>query len=441
MNNSFVTIWNLIFILFIFQGFHASRVFHLQHVFYENMVYRGRLFGKFLHITDLHVDPYYLESSDPTSFCHRYSPNSVLNIAGKFGLLSSPCDSPYPLTNSTFEFMRSNFKDIDFVVFTGDSVRHDKDKSFKRTEEQVLDGHRRHYIFILVNALLFCKMPSLGNNDEFEHNRLSEGPNDLFSNLTQIWAPLKLNLTSDFLNGGYYRQDIHSKFSILNLNSMYFYKKNKLLRDCDIMDSGGALQLKWLERELKNARDERRKIYISQHVPPLEDTNEILYSPACFNAYVQLIGKYSDVICGHFTGHTDKDSLAFVTANENEDTYSISALNDTHILSTIATNNIVLALTNAPSLKPTHNPAIRQYEYSTRYWDFGSLKDYKQYFVNLTEANEIGEAIWRVEYIASKTYGMNSLGAKDWARVLKDFQSPDSDTWKLYVKHMTVSGP
>ncbi|CAG8611210.1 22519_t:CDS:2, partial [Dentiscutata erythropus] len=403
MDNSFVAIWNLILVLFIFQGCHASRVFHLQHVFYENVIYRQRLFGKFLHITDLHVDPYYLESSDPTSFCHRYSPNSILNIAGKFGILSAPCDSPYPLTNSTFEFMRSNFKDIDFIVYTGDSVRHDKDKSFKRTEEQVLDGHKRVVQFLLkyIDLSRIKFMPSLGNNDEFEHNRLVEGPNDLFSNLTQIWAPLKLNLTSDFLNGGYYRQDIHRKFSVLNLNSMYFYKKNKLLRDCDIMDSAGALQLKWLERELKNARDEGRRIYISQHVPPLEDTR-----------------------------HTDKDSLAFVTANENEDTYSIIALNETHILSKIATNNIVLALTNAPSLKPTHNPAIRQYAYSTRNWDFGSLKDYKQYFVNLTEANEIGEAIWRLEYKASKTYGMNSLGAEDWARVLKDFQAPDSDTWK-----------
>lgn len=128
------------------------------------------------------------------------------------------------------------------------------------------------------------------------HNQLPKGPNDLFSNLSQIWAPLNLNLTTHFLNGGYYRQDIHSnKFSVLNLNSMYFYKKNKLLEDCNITDSAGALQLEWLERELKNARQEKRMVYISQHVPPMDDTS-------CFYSYVQLIGKYSDVICGHFTG-------------------------------------------------------------------------------------------------------------------------------------------
>ncbi|RIB23918.1 Metallo-dependent phosphatase-like protein [Gigaspora rosea] len=443
MNHSIFTIQNLILIFFIFQGCHASREFHLQYVFYKNLIYNEKLFGKFLHITDLHVDPYYLESSDPISFCHRYSPNPILNIAGKFGILSTPCDTPFALSNSTFEFMRSNFEDIDFIIYTGDAVRHDRDKLFKRTEDQVLDGHRRlvEYIQQYFDLSKIKFMPSLGNNDEFEHNKLPKGPNDLFSNLSQIWAPLNLNLTTHFLNGGYYRQDIHNKFSVLNLNSMYFYKKNKLLEDCNITDSAGTLQLEWLERELKNARQEKRMVYISQHVPPVDDANEELYSPACFYKYVQLIGKYSDVICGHFTGHTDKDTLAFVTADEEKDKYSIFALNETHILSTIATNNVVLTLTNAPSVKPTHNPAIRLYEYSTTYRNFGVLKDYIQYFVNLTEANEIGEAIWRVEYIASRTYGMNALGARDWAMVLKEFQSPDSETWRLYVKHITVSGP
>ncbi|CAG8805739.1 11433_t:CDS:2, partial [Dentiscutata erythropus] len=92
----------------------------LQECFIYNMFLMkcglpSKIIRKFLHIADLHVDPYYLELSDPTSFCHHYSPNSILNIAGN----------------------------IDLIVYTGDSVRHDKDKSFKRTEEQVLDGHGR----------------------------------------------------------------------------------------------------------------------------------------------------------------------------------------------------------------------------------------------------------------------------------------------------------
>ncbi|CAG8660522.1 30208_t:CDS:2, partial [Racocetra persica] len=362
----------------------------------------------------LHIDPYYLESSDPTSFCHRYSPNPVLNIAGKF----------------------------DFIVYTGDSVRHDKDKAFKRTEEQVLDAHKTvvEYVRKYFDLSRIKFIPTLGNNGEFEHNRLSQGPNAVLGNLSQIWAPLNLNLTSDFIKGGYFRQDIHSKLSVLSLNSLYFYKKNKIAPDCNVTDGPGALQLEWFERELKSARHEGRKIYISQHVSPLDDSNVVAYSPACFDAYVQLIGKYSDIICGHFTGHTDKDTVSFVTSTgKDEDAYSIFVLNETHASNITSVEDVVLVLTNAPSVKPTHNPAIRLYEYSTLTRNIGTLKDYTQYFVNLTEANEIGEAIWRIEYVASETYGMSSLKTKEWTRVLNKFRVPDSYAWKLYVKHITVS--
>ncbi|CAG8721422.1 7258_t:CDS:2, partial [Scutellospora calospora] len=85
---------------------------------------------------------------------------------------------------------------------------------------------------------------------------------------------------------------INPKLSVLNLNSMYFYFKNKEVSDCNVTNSPGAFQLKWLERELQSARDEKRRIYIAQHKS---------YFPECFDSYVQLLGKYSDVLRGHFT--------------------------------------------------------------------------------------------------------------------------------------------
>ncbi|CAG8663666.1 13051_t:CDS:2, partial [Racocetra fulgida] len=364
----------------------------------------------------LHTDPYFLESSDPTSFCHRYSPNPVLNIAGKFGILSAPCDSPYPLTNSTFEFMRTNFSDIDFIVYTGDSVRHDKDKAFKRTQEQVLDTHRtvveyvRKYFdisrikfVISVSSSSSCNGSLLKSSLCIEHNRLSQGPNDLLGNLSQIWAPLNLNLTSDFIKGGYFRQDIHSKISVLSLNSMYFYKKNTIVPDCNVTDGPGALQLEWFERELKSARHEGRKIYISQHVPPLDDSN----------------------------------TLSFVTsASKDEDAYSIFVLNETHVSNISSVDDVVLVLTNAPSIKPIEssinistaiyiNSGTVKLDSSSESSCMSLTVLQQSYFVNLTEANGIGEAIWRIEYVASETYGMNSLETKEWTRVLNKFRVPD----------------
>ncbi len=126
--------------------------------------------------------------------------------------------------------------------------------------------------FLALNSNFLFLFFFLG--DQIDHNQLEGGPNTLFSNLTRIWEPLKLNLTSDFANGGYFRQDINSKLSVFSLNSMYFFNSNEQIKDCDHEKSPGAIQLEWIEFQLKSARREGRKVLISQHVPPLGSDGE-----------------------------------------------------------------------------------------------------------------------------------------------------------------------
>lgn len=85
------------------------------------------------------MDPYYREGSDVSSFCHRKDGNTEKGVAGKFGVLGSDCDSPKALVEAAFEFMKDQAPDADFVVYTGDSTRHDRDKQLKRTREQVTE--------------------------------------------------------------------------------------------------------------------------------------------------------------------------------------------------------------------------------------------------------------------------------------------------------------
>ncbi|CAG8703622.1 13263_t:CDS:2, partial [Dentiscutata erythropus] len=314
---------------------------------------------------DFHIDPHYVYPSDPSTVCHRKSHDSSKNTGGMYGALRIECDSPLRLLKETFEFIKNNFRDVDFVIYTGDTLRHNFDPYIPLEEGDVLDGHR-----------------------------LAEGPNTLLDNVTEIWSPLNLNLTSDFTRGGYFRQDIHPKLSFLSLNSLYFMNENLEVSDCDKKDSAGAKQLKWLKFQLKSARKDHRKVY----VPPLYIHGQKSYKPACLYNYVQMIGKYSDVIYGHFTGHTNGDTLTFVAASHelNED--------------------VVLVLNNAPSIVPVNNPAIRVYKYSTDDENFGTLLDYTQYYTNLTEANEKGKLRWDVEYEARELYKVNKLRRKDWAK-------------------------
>jgi hypothetical protein len=103
------------------------------------------LTGKFLHITgnyfttlkyihyylhraffvfaDIHIDPNYLEGADPNSYCHKHGKKRSKQ-AGKYGALGTQCDSPVPLVKATFDFLKKEIQDIDFIIYTGDTARH-----------------------------------------------------------------------------------------------------------------------------------------------------------------------------------------------------------------------------------------------------------------------------------------------------------------------------
>ncbi|CAG8537184.1 9313_t:CDS:2 [Funneliformis mosseae] len=422
-------IWNIEAIPFDQNDFHSTQL-----RFQINEINNKEFSGKFLHITDLHLDPYYLTNSKPKKYCHRYAKKSKNNISGKFGTLGSNCDSPYALLDSAFSFLKDNLHDADFVIYTGDSLRHDRDSKIPFSKDDVISGHKTvvQYVTETFDLSKTKFIPTLGNNDEWEHNQLEGGPNTLFGNLTQIWTPLNLNLTSDFTNGGYFRQDINSKLSVFSLNSMFFYESNDQIKDCDNKKSPGAIQLEWLKNQLKNARREKRRVLIAQHVPPLDSDGESSFLPQCEDEFVQLLGEFSDIISGHFTGHTNLDTLTFLTESENVNgKYSLYYLDKDEGPSKKSFDNIILVLNNAPSIVPG--------KYSTSSETFGALSDYIQYYLDIEKANEIGKSEWEVEYIASETYNMKQLSPSEWANVLNEMESEHSESWQNYLKFITVS--
>lgn len=91
--------------------------------------------GRFLHITDFHPDPFYKEGSDPAQQCHAGE-----GTAGAYGDAILGCDSPMVLMNDTIKWVSDNLQDkIDFIVWTGDNVRHDNDRQYPRTEMNIFE--------------------------------------------------------------------------------------------------------------------------------------------------------------------------------------------------------------------------------------------------------------------------------------------------------------
>lgn len=83
-----------------------------------------------------------MEGTDVAHFCHTSKGDTKKGVAGRFGTLGSKCDSPTALVEAAFDFMSAQAPDADFVIYTGDSVRHDRDKKLKRTKAQVLEIQR-----------------------------------------------------------------------------------------------------------------------------------------------------------------------------------------------------------------------------------------------------------------------------------------------------------
>jgi len=193
-------------------------------------------------IADIHPDPFYdaYSSTETGSFCHRGH-----GAAGYYGAETSDCDSPLTLVNATFSWIAEHLADdIDFVIWTGDSARHDNDEEIPRTEAQVLGQNR-----MLVNKFKevfgweneddgggrgggregragpfkIPIVPTFGNNDILPHNIFVKGPNRWTKNyLTDVWRDIVPEAQKHaFERGGWFFVEvIPNKLAVFSLNTM-----------------------------------------------------------------------------------------------------------------------------------------------------------------------------------------------------------------------------
>lgn len=87
--------------------------------------------GHFLMVTDPHLDIYYEVGSHKKTMCHRETGGG----AQEFGERNLECDTPNATISSVMDFATT--LDVDFVLYGGDSARHDHDSDFPRTEDEV----------------------------------------------------------------------------------------------------------------------------------------------------------------------------------------------------------------------------------------------------------------------------------------------------------------
>lgn len=281
----------------------------------KDVVYHGR----FLHITDMHPDLLNKLNSSIVRKCHKRDPKALPDeLSHKFGDSMSGCDSPIYLYEDTLAWIRENLKDkIDFVIWTGDNVRHDNDRSNPRLESDIFSmnqkvADRMETTFMddgeeekMPQERRVKIVPSLGNNDVYPHNLVAPGPTLQTREMYKIWrsfVPAEQMHTFD--RGIYYfREVIPGKLAVLSINTLYFFKSNPLNDNCDGRKQPGYKLFEWLSITLKELRRRHMKVWLSGHVPPIP--KNLHYS--CYTKMAVWMHEYRDIIIGGVWGHMNTD--------------------------------------------------------------------------------------------------------------------------------------
>lgn len=241
-----------------------------------------KLHGRFLHITDIHPDPYYVEGSSIDAVCHTGKPSKKKDVAPKFGKAMSGCDSPVILMEETLRWIKENLRDkIDFVIWTGDNIRHDNDRKHPRTEAQIFDmnnivADKMTELFSAGNEedprdFDVSVIPSLGNNDVFPHNMFALGPTLQTREYYRIWknfVPQQQQRTFD-RSASFLTEVIPGKLAVLSINMLYLFKANPLVDNCNSKKEPGYQLLLWFGYVLEELRSRGMKVWLSGHVPPI----------------------------------------------------------------------------------------------------------------------------------------------------------------------------
>ncbi|CAL1536690.1 unnamed protein product [Lymnaea stagnalis] len=373
--------------------------------------------GYFWHVTDFHYDHTYSTSK---LSCNDDVPNLL-----KFG--DYWCDSTWELVVDSIQAMASIKSDVDFLIWTGDTVAHISDANL--TVDLNLEIVRNITEFINTTFQAAKVYASLGNHDFYPSGQARDKDDDHFyTRVGALWEEWIINQTGakeDIRKGGYYAVKVQPKIRLLALNTNLYYTSDKLTPN--LTDPTG--QFEWMERQLNSSRANKEKVIITGHVPPglfIPEYSDWFW-PQFKKTFMKIMFDYSDVIVVTHFGHDHADSFKLL---QNDD------------------GSKMIPQFNAPSVTPwrykipaktgdAHNPGIRLIKYDR---DTGKPLDYTQYYINITQANAAQKSNWQPLYNFTAAYGVADMtpdSLKMFFQKLKD--EPDSKLYQKFCNHWVVS--
>ncbi|XP_015775401.1 PREDICTED: acid sphingomyelinase-like phosphodiesterase 3a [Acropora digitifera] len=363
---------------------------------------------KFLHVSDIHLDPFYNQSMDKDTYCHKSNGSkTTADYKAPYGRIG--CDSPEWLWESTLRAMKS--KGADFMLLTGDSAAHgmtDTQGSHKVLHAMSLVSSKAHEMFPEIPIF-----PCFGNNDLPGHYILPNS-SEWYETVLSYWSPLILcskcppnvtktttpeKLKKTFLNGGYYSANIASKLSVESTTFFLeiapdFFLYCKLLEN---LEQGDPFDFSYF--------------WISKYT----------------KRFVNIVGKFHTIIAGQFYAHTHKHD------------FRLQILNSTGAATEEKSSKSFALQTASVSPVYSNNPAFKVFKLNTMK---KAVLDYDQFYLDLVVATEFLNPVWQFDYTFSKKFP-SKRKVIDAERIDELNQQLISQTdgrfWNSYIKGTTAN--
>ena len=406
--------------------------------------------GQFLHISDLHFNPFYDGSLFP-----QLSSQPVENWAGILDKSQPPTfnlmgqDSNYFLIESALDEARRRLPAPDFLLVSGDFLAHNWQISYDRLAKlsHVVDPEAFRAFTAKAVQFLAAELkrrypttpilPVLGNGDSDcgDYAITPDGP--FLKMFAAAGRPARPgyrpgSVPGVVLPGGALHSEVTPRQESpadRRQQRLLFHEIRQHLWN----KQRGARpdELRWLETALEHAHAAGETVWLFMHIPPgidsfatdqsLQKNGPIvtLWHPDSTGRFLQLLERYQRTIQAAFVGHLHMDDFRVIRLNDKP----------------------VLFGKVAPAISPVYgnNPGfqVAQYDRQT-----GAIENYQlDYLTNLStdgKPTAPSAATWAIEYDFRETYGFSALNAQTISQLAESMKSNPSFQ-QSYMKFYTVS--
>lgn len=370
-------------------------------------------------------------------------------------------DSNYTLMVSALKAAANRLPDAPFVIFPGDFMGHDWQKTYNQLASETLEENPQAFRDFTAKALKLITdevanhfpdaafLPTLGNDDAFCQDYWIQPNGEFLAIFTDYLRPLlrgaadPASFQESFSALGCFVADLPSfpNHRLISLNSVlwsasycdpYFDPSSNNTNCCGCTNAGdapGKAQFAWFEKQLAAARSDGKKVWLLMHVPPGLDSYKEekadgnnaaahLWTIEFTKRYLAVLDEYRDTLQLSFCGHTHVDD------------YRVDQVDGEPILF----HKII------PAVSPIYgnNPAIQVYHADSQ---TGALTNWQTHFLSLKLASgNTPTNQWADEYDAKETFGLKEFNAETVAKLFESIRkNPAGAESKAYRFYYQVS--